>query len=600
MAKKQAMNVFEAHLEKILLGVAVAVFIWVIISQVFQPPGINVDGVVQKTSQATGEMAKRAEKIAGDISLPGSLGNLPKVDLPSDIIVSHPLKEGVAETLYLSQPVPGQTVAKPRGPYMVPDMLPALMNPKMLLTRAEVWVPTTEKESVSLTRGGLEAEDTDFVTIEATLPLDDLRRLFDDHFGRGTKDPLENSAPIVAVVELQHSQLMPDGDWGEYQTLPRLPVDDMFDKALSPVDIDRLSQAFFDVRREEWKSPVTQILLLKPDPYELVKGEWVSPSEKAEVPREDRRERRGGAITRQDRDKPEDRRPPVRQPAAPTDGGMPGMGMPGMGMPGMPGMGMGLGEPGMAPTRTTVATTKYDVEKDYINAKKITFWAHDGQVEPGEIYRYRLRVGFFNPVAGHDNWVMPDQAQTALQRVLWTSWIEPRDVARIPQRILFFPKQGGGSVLVEVYRWQQGRWFTHSFPAFPGTVIGDIRPSRSEAGETRRPVARRTTEDSSQEIDFRTEAMVVDIIPETRYYLLQGSALMEMTTSELVYRDRVGQIKHIPVDSRAWPEEMRTLNSEIKKNIREEERPANRPGAPGMPGGQGPGAMPGVPGMPGM
>lgn len=69
--------------------------------------------------------------------------------------------------------------------------------------------------------------------------------------------------------------------------------------------------------------------------------------------------------------------------------------------------------------RTGTASAPLAAAQELLAKDEIKLWAHDDGLEPGGIYRYRIRIGFFNPIAGKD-WFETDNEELKKQIVLWS------------------------------------------------------------------------------------------------------------------------------------------------------------------------------------
>ena len=324
MAKKQGMNIIEAHLEKIILAIALGLLGWVIYSQILSPSArLDVDNDMVKPSEGTGEAADKAEDFATQLSQDRSIDtSQDPPPLPDQIIKEYPVDKTVADAIPLTPPYVTDVREEIRGPYRIPD-IPALADVGLQLTHTQAYVPVATEESTNpaayppnpaglmgMPMPGAGAAnrqdiltDVDFVTVEASFRIGELRQRFDAAFGAGSRDPLAWASPTVAVVQLQRSRLMPDGGWSDFENVSRLPVDPMAGKALTPDELDNLTPEMYEVRRTEWGVPDTQLLLLKPTPYQLLDGAWMSESEQRAAAEGDR-----------------DTRNPTRPPAGPARG----------------------------------------------------------------------------------------------------------------------------------------------------------------------------------------------------------------------------------------------------------------------------------------
>jgi hypothetical protein len=144
-------------------------------------------------------------------------------------------------------------------------------------------------------------------------------------------------------------------------------------------------------------------------------------------------------------------------------------------------------------------------------------WAHDINVEPGNTYRYRVVYDVYNPFFARRLHLTEEQHRLADQFVLSSEaaeWSEPVHVKPSVHMYVTraFPAGqdravGGaaavfGSATVEVFRFHDGRWWSHSFTVEPGQRIGGVRDT-GRRGEPNRP------------IDFTADWFVLDVIQDT-------------------------------------------------------------------------------------
>ncbi len=118
------------------------------------------------------------------------------------------------------------------------------------------------------------------------------------------------------------------------------------------------------------------------------------------------------------------------------------------------------------------------------------FWAHDDTVEPGKTYRYRIRLGVLNPVAGTNRLSERDKSR-ANEVILWSSYSGITEPAEIMGRLYFFAnnvRETDKAVTVQVSRLALGRWYSHDFLVRHGELIGEAlepepeKPERSLRG----------------------------------------------------------------------------------------------------------------------
>ena len=212
--------------------------------------------------------------------------------------------------------------------------------------------------------------------------------------------------------------------------------------------------------------------------------------------------------------------------------------------------------------------------REWLDQEEIIIWAHDANVEPGGIYRYLVRIGIFNPIAGRD-WFAPQDRQLKNQLILWSTHTSPGKIVIIPERTLFFPNSKpyrieDRSISVDVYRWVEGLWHKKDFRVTPGSVIGTM----DKKTKTTSTAEAMMFQQDELEVDFTTNITVLDIVTNSsHWYRLGGSraSFRNIVTTDIIYLDTDGIVKRMGVDKRSWPEELNQKRSKIIKAIRAQE-----------------------------
>ncbi len=139
--------------------------------------------------------------------------------------------------------------------------------------------------------------------------------------------------------------------------------------------------------------------------------------------------------------------------------------------------------------------------------EEIRIWAHDVTAEPGNVYRYRLRVGWYNPFFGREDRLGEEQRALAASAVTLsepTEWSEPIRVSP-PKEFFVIGGKGGTAptdrnAQVEVYYYTNGQQHMSLTTLKPGDPIGDLRAVGVD--EESRPV----------EVDFFTGSVLLDVL----------------------------------------------------------------------------------------
>jgi hypothetical protein len=221
----------------------------------------------------------------------------------------------------------------------------------------------------------------------------------------------------------------------------------------------------------------------------------------------------------------------------------------------------------------------------------LTFWAHDDSVEPGNSYRYRIRLGVYNPIAGTDQ--LHEQHESLGNRaILWSEFSDVTKAVDIPKRLYFFAREiqeATERVIVQVCRYVLGYWYTEDFTVQQGEVIG----SPSEYKMTKEEEKEKVT--VPEIVDYATGAVLVDVMPVNDWS--GGKNLRARHYFDMLYSFDGANIDRMPIKSRYWPEELLSKFNEIKRSEKEPKEPlrewgsrpglgrrATRPGEVGPPG----------------
>ena len=97
---------------------------------------------------------------------------------------------------------------------------------------------------------------------------------------------------------------------------------------------------------------------------------------------------------------------------------------------------------------------------EFDKLEKLTFWAYDDTVEPRKTYRYRVRLGVFNPIAGTDK-VSQKSLDKRNDVILWSSYSDVTEPIEIMGRLYFFAnsvRDADKAVTVQISRLALGRW----------------------------------------------------------------------------------------------------------------------------------------------
>jgi hypothetical protein len=449
--------------------------------------------------------------------------------------------------------------------YNLPE-IPTIEQAQLEHIRAVAYVPQVEINQDNVySQTVSEANDIDLVTVEFKFDIASLYKSFNDSFaGSKVKEQWRDKTlaePVFAAVQLQRQEMLPDDRWNpDWQDVPRSKIDS-YSQLLNVVeDVDKLPTGGMQVRLLQYKERGVQLDLLQPDCYRIAssKDDWFPPSLHARyitiLEDEQRKQKRESTQTAE-----QDRR--RTGPTTPVTGGRPAN-------PRIP----------VTTTTTTESTAAFDpLYKDFDKisvtektdlpkmTEPLTVWTFDDTVQPTKTYRYRIRLGVFNPIAGTDRFV--DNSNPLKNKViLWTNFVEPQQVVKVPAKLYFFAKdieELRKKVTVLVHHYKLGYWYTKDFKVTPGEAIGQkIEKSSSEDETDNAAFALQFSDATPREIDYSTGAVLLDAVQTTEW--TGGGNLYSRAFFEMLYSDDGLEIQRMPIGDKFWSDELRQAYYVVK------------------------------------
>jgi hypothetical protein len=121
-----------------------------------------------------------------------------------------------------------------------------------------------------------------------------------------------------------------------------------------------------------------------------------------------------------------------------------------------------------------------------LSLEDYSVWVHDLSVEPGAVYRYRVRYGVNNPLykrsVGSDEPEMLEVAERPVVESEWSGWTEPVSVGRTSYFFVTNARdqgqlgQSASAATAEVYRMFYGYYRKHTLSLEPGDAVqGEFR-----------------------------------------------------------------------------------------------------------------------------
>ena len=273
--------------------------------------------------------------------------------------------------------------------------------------------------------------------------------------------------------------------------------------------------------------------------------------------------------------------------------------------------GLGDGRGGTLRRGPTTNDVYYDFDEVAFNAltdfsklkEPITFWALDDTLEPKNTYRYRIRLGVFNPVAGTDK-VSEKDSSLKNKVILWSDFSDVTKPVEIFGRSYFFARdiqEAAKTITVTVCRYVLGHWYSEDFKVSKGEAIGnvmenEIEEDKPQHGQRGRNTIGRDTGGRRGDymgdlmgdymgdrfasaalpkekpnvpvtIDYGTGAVMVDAMPINDWW--GESTRRSRNYYDMLYSYDGTNIEHMPVGTTYWSKDMQNVFNHISKLERE-------------------------------
>ena len=532
---KKILEALEKHADKIVLITIAILCLFLLWKFVIGNPYVVKNNAVKYTPA---NIDKRVNSSAGQIEviLNGKGEPKPYRDNYSAIF-DNMMAESVAIDLGdipIIQPEQGKVLDREKRTYSKPD-IPAATDIAATPFKTVVHVPTeTVNMATPYASVKTELKDIDLVSVQVSFDVQTLYANFKRSFSGLWVPKIEwrdevLARPVFAAVQLERQNLLEDGNWAQWQIVPRARIDQRREIFDLPEKISQVTLGGIELLIMNYDKFETQKDLLQPDAYDFAASnvEWLPPAfheealkiqakEEQLLKREERglgksspraRERDMHSEERYDEYSEEEfggnqRNPRERRTATAR---------------------------GRARRNVNTATRERTVEQvyeDYAYAliaeevdfekllKPLLVWAHDDTVQTNNTYRYRVKLGVFNPTAGK-NWFADASFRDNV--VLWGEYSSATEPIFIKPMLYLFPtavERTSGNVTMDVAKFHQGNWRTHEFSVGVGQTIGESVDMEMIEEGTGRPIRRPrplTAGEEAEIIDFSSGAILIDI-----------------------------------------------------------------------------------------
>lgn len=596
---KKGSNFFEDHIEKVVFVLVGLICVWLLITHVFLTTNaVKYDNKVFGPGDIDDYVDGQAKRVDEKLNLqpqPAKPYNSRTGDFNSLIASAV---TGDYAGIYMPQPSNSSGKTGVKKAYAVPGIgMP--QEPAAEHIRAVAYVPSVEiSEQNQYGLNNSQLSDIDFVTVEAKFDVAQMYKNFKESFaGDDIPEEWRDSSlvsPVLAAVELQRQQMLSDGNWGNWEVVPKTRVEPRRKTFEVIEDISKLPPGGLKVRMLQFRSPDMKVNLLQPKVYSIAspREEWFPPSlhrkflkyqaeievqekqkvmaakivEQTKATQEQQRTRMAGRVSRQtgtggdeeegsgdasyvapkaaaasktrsDRFSEKQKLDKIQEAAKP---------------------GLSGGTSKIMDEYTKIMIT---AATDLASMREpLVIWAHDDTVELNKSYRYRMRLGVFNPIAGTDQFYEKDQ-ELKNKVVLWSRFSDVTESVSIPGMMYFFPndaKETAKIVTVQVARYVLGYWYSKNFTVQPGEVIG----KKSEP-ESRPEFAALPAGMLPAVVDYSTGAVLVDIVPVNDWS--GGKTIRDRHYFDMLYSLDGKTINRVPVKQNYWAEELKIKYEDVKR-----------------------------------
>ncbi|MCK4751798.1 MAG: hypothetical protein KAS75_00015 [Planctomycetes bacterium] len=584
MSKKGG-NFFEEYIDKVILAIIGIVCVWLLVTRVIVSPNVvSYDGKKFSSGDIDNHISEQIEFLGDKLDRKPEPKDPYKPDIARFTALFDSALSEIDDSVYLPQPSISSSSISDKRVYDIP-LVGGVDEVSIEHIRTVAYVPTEEiSEENFYAAINSEPNDIDFVTVEAKFDIVELYERFYSSFAgdevkRQWRDPCL-AKPIFAAVQLQRQELLADDNWSDWQVVPRAAID--FRKQMFEIveDIDELPAGGLKVRLLRFDDIQVMMDILQPEAYRIASAgqQWLPPSlhkkllkigEDAEA--QEKREER--AAEKKEREQLRESRRSKSSTTTRTRSSSAGSREPTRRSRRERDVERVRPEKVKEAIKPISERDVYDEFGEILIAsgtdftsmtEPLMFWAYDDTVEPEKSYRYRIRLGVFNPVAGTNK--ITEQSKALKNKViLWSEFSEATETVEIPGKLYFFPfevQEAAKITTVRIYRYVLGHWYGKDFTVRVGESIGEIvgnKVAEEKDGVESGVVV-------PEMIDYTTGAVLVDVVTIDDW---SGKKLRARHYFDMLYSFDGMNIERMPIKTRYWSEDMQFRFGEVRKAEKE-------------------------------
>lgn len=581
---KKGSNFFEEHVEKIVLGIVGAVCLWLLVSRVaISPNVVEYENKKLSASRVDAQIKQQAELLENKINQEPEEGAQYKAQMNVFTAKFDSALGNIDSSLHLPLPASTDIQQVSNRIFTVPG-IGQIKGIDAEHIRAVAFLPTKAVNEENLyDNSEAEPNDVDLVTIEGKFDVAGLyERFYADFAGENVsneqwRDPCL-AIPVFAAVQLQRQEMLSDGLWSDWVVVPRTQIDHRKKMFEVVEDVRKLPAGGVRIRLLQFNDPILRKEMLQPGGYRIasVGDEWYPPSLHREFLKNQQsqkaQEKHEAKVGGREKDEGRAGRQRTDTRTRGSRGGDESSGIISVGgaakRPSVPKSRPERERPSEEATKTVSdVPTRFNemllgptADLSRMNGA-LTFWAMDDTVQAGKTYRYRIRLGVFNPVAGTDQFREEDK-HLRNNVILWSDFSDVTKNVEVPAVLYFFPRdiqEVAGTVTVQVSKYAFGNWYSKDFAVKKGESIGKV--AKNEVKEEKSNVIVPET------INYDTGAVVVDIVPVNDWSGSKG--LHSRSYYDMLYSLDGVKVEHMPIKIKNWDEKLQARFNEIKKAEKE-------------------------------
>ena len=281
MIKKQG-NFIESHIEKAVLLIGVLGALYIVYAFVLSSgERIPFNGQSFSPGQLDIYIAEQSDKLRSQLEREPVLK---PAYIPQSEVFLAKMRSVLDNDLNVFWPVPSSVEITVDKKYRIPVVGEVNDDVSVERITAAAYIPKVPitPENVS-SEDSYEPNDLDLVTVQGSFDLGPLIDSFQECFaGKGVPEGWRDKGlarPVFAGVQLQRQRLDENGEWSQWEDIPRLRIDPKRDIYKIIDDVNDLPMGGVMVQIAQLGDQRTQASMLQPDAYKIASAEeqWLPP-----------------------------------------------------------------------------------------------------------------------------------------------------------------------------------------------------------------------------------------------------------------------------------------------------------------------------------